>query len=189
VKRLIVVAAAALALASSAQAAVPPVNARAFVVVDATTGEWLAQHNANARVPIASITKLMTVLISLEHARLNDVVTVKRSASEVGESTINLRAGERITVRELLAGALIQSANDAADALADYVGHGNERAFVAMMNSKAKELGLTGTHFVRPDGLDAPDEYSSAADVSRLARIAMRKPEIREVVRDRKSVV
>ena len=188
-KRLIVVAAAALALASSAQAAVPPVNARAFVVVDATTGEWLAQHNANARVPIASITKLMTVLISLEHARLNDVVTVERGASEVGESTINLRAGERITVRELLAGALIQSANDAADALADYVGHGNERAFVAMMNAKAKELGLTGTHFVRPDGLDAPNHYSTASDVTRLAQELMKRPVVRTLVRERTAVI
>jgi serine-type D-Ala-D-Ala carboxypeptidase (penicillin-binding protein 5/6) len=189
VKRLIVVAAAALALASTAQGAVPSVNARAFVVVDATTGEWLAQHNANVRVPIASITKLMTVLITLDHARLNDVVTVQRNAAEVGESTINLRAGERITVRELLAGALIQSANDAADALADYVGHGNERAFVAMMNAKAKELGLTGTHFVRPDGLDAPHHYSTASDVTRLAQELMKRPVVRALVRERTAVI
>jgi serine-type D-Ala-D-Ala carboxypeptidase (penicillin-binding protein 5/6) len=189
VKGLIVVAAAALALASTAAAAVPAVNARAFLVVDAKTGDVLAQRNANVRVPIASITKLMTVLITLEHARLNDVVTVQHDAAEVGESTINLRAGERITVRELLAGALIQSANDAADALADYVGHGNDRTFVAMMNAKAKELGLVGTHFVRPDGLDAPGHVSSARDVALLARVAMHSPVVREIVAQRSAPI
>src|SRR5262249_22432155 len=189
VKRLIVVAAAALALASTAQAAAPPVNAHAFIVVDAATGDVLAQRNADAHVPIASITKLMTVLVTLEHARLNDVVTVQRDAAAVGESTINLRAGERITVRELLAAALIQSANDAADALADYVGHGNDRAFVSMMNAKAKELGLTGTHFVRPDGLDAPHHYSTARDVTRLAHELMKRPVVRSLVRERTAVI
>jgi D-alanyl-D-alanine carboxypeptidase len=189
VKRLIVVAAAALALASTAAAAVPAVNARAFLVVDAKTGDVLAQRNANVRVPIASITKLMTVLITLEHARLNDVVTVQHDAAEVGESTINLRAGERITVRELLAGALIQSANDAADALADYVGHGNDRTFVAMMNAKAKELGLAGTHFVRPDGLDAPNHYSTASDVTRLAQVLMKRPVVRALVREKTATI
>ena len=141
-KRLIAVAAAALTLAAPAQAGVPNVRARAFFVVDGTTGEVLAQHAAGSRLPIASITKLMTVLVTLEHSRLADLVTVQRDAAEVGESTIHLRAGERISVRDLLAGALIQSANDAADALADYVGHGNDRAFVALMNTEAKRLGL-----------------------------------------------
>jgi D-alanyl-D-alanine carboxypeptidase (penicillin-binding protein 5/6) len=189
VRRLIVVAAAALALASSAQAAAPDVNARAFIVVDATTGDVLAQHNADARVPIASITKLMTVLVTLEHARLDDVVTVQRDAAAVGESTINLRAGQQITVRDLLAGALIQSANDAADALADYVGHGNEHTFVALMNAEAKRLGLTRTHFVRADGLDAPQHYSSARDVTRLAEDLMRRPIVRTLVRERTAVI
>src|SRR5206468_11557803 len=121
-------------------------------------------HDADAHVPIASITTLMSVLIALEHTRLNDVVTVQRAAAEVGESTINLQAGERISVRELLAGALIQSANDAADALADYVAHGDRARFVAMMNVRARQLGLADTHFARPDGLDAPGHVSSARD-------------------------
>jgi serine-type D-Ala-D-Ala carboxypeptidase (penicillin-binding protein 5/6) len=191
VKRLIVVTAAALALAlaSTAQAGAPPVNARAFIVVDAATGDVLAKRNADTRVPIASITKLMTVLVTLEHARLDDVVTVQHDAAEVGESTINLRAGERITVRDLLAGALIQSANDAADALAEYVGHGNDRAFVAMMNTKASQLGLSGTHFVRPDGLDTPHHYSTARDVTRLAQELMKQPVVRALVRERTATI
>ncbi len=183
--RLFAVAAAALAFAAPAHAGAPPVSARAYLVENPATGETLAQHAAYARVPIASITKLMTVLVTLEHARLDDVVTVRSDAAAVGESTINLRAGERISVRDLLKGALIQSANDAADALADDVSHGDERAFVALMNAKARELGLDHTHFARPDGLDAPGHFSSARDVTSLAEILMRDPVVRSIVRER----
>ena len=134
----------------------------------------LAQRSPNRRVPIASITKLMTVLVALEHAELDDVRRRSPSASAVGESTINLRAGERITVRDLVEAALVQSANDAAWALAMHVGDGDVSAFVRMMNAKARALGLTGTHFVRPDGLDVPGHLSTARDVTLLARVAMR---------------
>jgi D-alanyl-D-alanine carboxypeptidase (penicillin-binding protein 5/6) len=175
--------AAALLLASPAQAAAPAVAARAFLVVNPATGEVLAQHRAWARVPIASITKLMTVLVALDHADWNDVVRVREDAVRVGESTVNLRAGERITVGDLVKAALIQSANDAADALADYVGHGDAASFVKLMNAKAAELGLERTHFARPDGLDARNHYSTALDVTRLAEAAMRMPPIRDVVR------
>jgi D-alanyl-D-alanine carboxypeptidase len=190
VKPLIAVAAVALAVAAPARAAVPSVDARAFLVQDATTGEVLAQHNASARLPIASLTKLMTVLLTLESgAKLDSVVTVQQNAAEVGESSINLRAGERITVSDLLKGALIQSANDAADALADYVGHGNEAAFVARMNAQARQLGLRGTHFVRPDGLDAPGHVSTAHDVTLLAQRLMRYPVVRAIVRQRDATI
>jgi serine-type D-Ala-D-Ala carboxypeptidase (penicillin-binding protein 5/6) len=174
---------AALAFASAAHAAPPSVTARAFIVENPATGEVLAQHGAWARVPIASITKLMTVIVALDHARWNDVVRVRSDAAAVGESTVNLRAGERIRVGDLVKAALIQSANDAAVALADYVGHGDRNAFVAMMNAKAGELGLERTHFVRPDGLDVPNHYSTASDVTMLAEAAMRDPRIRSVVR------
>jgi D-alanyl-D-alanine carboxypeptidase len=183
--RLLAVAAAALVFVTPAHAGPPPVSARAYFVVNPATGEVLAQKRAWTRVPIASITKLMTVIVALDHAKWNDVVRVQREAAEVGESTINLRTGERITVGDLVKGALIQSANDAADALADYVGHGNEGAFIQMMNAKAVELGLSRTHFARPDGLDARGHYSTALDVTRLAEIAMRDPRVRAVVRER----
>ena len=182
---MLAVAAAALAFATPAEAGAPPVSARAFLVENPTTGEILTQHGAWARAPIASITKLMTVLVALDHARWNDVVRVRSAAAEVGESTVNLRVGERIKVGDLVKAALIQSANDAADALADYVGHGDRRAFVALMNAKAKELGLERTHFARPDGLDARNHYSTAWDVTTLAEAAMRVPQIRAVVRVR----
>jgi serine-type D-Ala-D-Ala carboxypeptidase (penicillin-binding protein 5/6) len=189
VRRLVVVAAAALVLAAPARAGVPPVDARAFLVVDRDTGEVLAQRGADRRLPIASITKLMTVLITLERAKLDDVVTVQRDAAAVGESSINLRAGERLTVRDLLAGALIQSANDAADALADYVSHGDEQAFVRLMNAKARQLGLTDTHYTRPDGLDAPGNGSSARDVTRLAQLLMQRRVVRSLVRERTATI
>jgi D-alanyl-D-alanine carboxypeptidase (penicillin-binding protein 5/6) len=177
-----VVALAALALSASATAAVPHPQATAFLVEDARTGAILLQHHDRQRVPIASITKLMTVLLTLERARLDDVVTVSPAAAAVGEESIYLRAGERIAVRDLLEGALIQSANDAADALAAYVGGGSIARFVALMNEKARQLGLADTHFVRPDGLDAAGHVSSARDVTRLARIVMRIPFVRETV-------
>ncbi len=180
---------AALVLAAPATAAPPVVHARAWFVQSGTTGEVLAQHGDRARVPIASITKLMTVLVTLEHAKLDEVVTVTPSASEVGESTINLRPGERITVRDLVSAALIQSANDAADALAEYVGKGDTDAFVALMNARARALGLKETHFVRPDGLDAAGHVSSARDVTKLAQILMHDRFVRSVVRERTATI
>jgi D-alanyl-D-alanine carboxypeptidase (penicillin-binding protein 5/6) len=173
----------ALAFVASAQAAAPPVSARAFLVENPATGEVLAQHGAWARAPIASITKLMTVLVTLDHAKWDDVVRVRSAAAAVGESTVNLRAGERITVGDLIKAALIQSANDAAVALADHVGRGDRQAFVELMNEKAEELGLERTHFLRPDGLDIAGHYSTARDVTTLAQIAMRIPKIRAIVR------
>ena len=183
-KRLLVPVLAALALAPPALAAGSPhVGARAYLVVNGKTGAVLAARNAHEHVAIASITKLMTVMVALEHVKLTDDVLVQRAAAGVGESSINLRPGEHLSVRDLVEGALIQSANDAAYALATYAGGGDVAAFVREMNEKARALRLRDTHFVRPDGLDAPGEYSSAADVTRLARIVMREPEIRDVVR------
>jgi serine-type D-Ala-D-Ala carboxypeptidase (penicillin-binding protein 5/6) len=181
--RVAVAVAAALVLGSSALAA-PRVGGRAYLVVSAN-GDVLLQRAADERVPIASITKLMTVLVAREHTKLDDVVTVERQAAETGESSANLEAGERLKVRELIEAALIQSANDAAVALAQHVGHGSVAAFVALMNAKARALGLTHTHFENPDGLDADGHYSSARDVTRLAQIVMHDPFVRSVVRKR----
>ena len=175
--------AAFLTLATPALASGPQIGGRAYLVENATTGDVVLAKNARLRVPIASITKLMTVLVTLEHARLADIVTVSGAAAAEGESTISLSPGEQLTVRELVQAALIQSANDAAVALADYVGGGSRSRFVAMMNAKAQELGLTDTRFANPDGLDAAGHYSSARDVTRLARVAMRNPVVRKIVR------
>jgi serine-type D-Ala-D-Ala carboxypeptidase (penicillin-binding protein 5/6) len=190
VKRLFAVGAAALVLAAPAHAAVPTVDARAFLVQDVKTGEILAQRNATTPMPIASLTKLMTIFLTLKSGvGLNNLVTVQRTAAEVGESSIDLHPGQRITVSDLLKGALIQSANNAADALADYVAHGDEAAFVARMNAEARRLGLRGTHFVRPDGLDAPGHVSTARDVTVMARRLMRYPVVRAIVRQREATI
>ena len=178
-----------LAVAAPAAGAPPKVDAHAYLLADGRTGEVLAQYRQRARVPIASLTKLMTVLLTIERTKPNEVVTVAAGAASVGESSVDLRAGERITVRDLLEAALIQSANDAADALAYYVGRGSESRFVAMMNARARRLGLTDTHFVRPDGLDAPGHVSSARDVTKLARLLMRRPVIRSIVRRERATI
>jgi D-alanyl-D-alanine carboxypeptidase (penicillin-binding protein 5/6) len=189
VTRRLAIFGAALALATPALAAIPRVHARAYLVEDAATGDVLARYHDRARVPVASLTKLMTVLLTVERTRPSDVVTVAPGAAAVGESSIELAPGEKITVRELLEGALIQSANDAADALAYYVGKGSEARFVAMMNTRARQLGLRDTHYVRPDGLDAPGHVSSAHDVTTLARLLMRRPLIRSIVRRQRATI
>ena len=181
---LLVLAAIAFAFAPSARAADPgEYAARAVLVADGPTGEILYEEDADRRVAIASITKLMTALVTLERAKPAETVKVRSSAAAVGESTIGLESGERLRVRDLLAAALIQSANDAAFALAAHVGKGSVGRFVRLMNAKARELGLDDTSFTRPDGLDARGHYSTARDVLVLARAAMKEPVIRRLVR------
>jgi D-alanyl-D-alanine carboxypeptidase (penicillin-binding protein 5/6) len=181
IRRSVCVLALLGVLAGPAAAGPPAVEARAWLVENAATGEVLLAHDARTRMPIASITKLMTVLVALEHHRLTDVITVDPRVASVGEESLALQGGERLTVADLVRGALIQSANDAADALALATAP-DFPSFAAKMNAKAQTLGLADTHFVRPDGLDAPGEYSTAHDVFLLARDAMRNPFIRQTV-------
>jgi len=188
-RRLLCAVVAALAWTASAQAAAPTPNARAFYVVNASNGEVLTARGAHAALPIASITKLMTVLVALDHLQPTDIVTVTGNAAQVGESRIPLSAGQRISVRDLLDGALIQSANNAADALAAAASEGDIPRFVSWMNERAQQLGLDDTHFARADGLDARGHVSSARDVAVLAQVAMRSPIIRSIVRERSAVI
>jgi serine-type D-Ala-D-Ala carboxypeptidase (penicillin-binding protein 5/6) len=175
----LLVALAALALVAPAAAATPAVDARAYLVMNGATGEVLLARGAHDRLPVASITKLMTALVTLDRAKPGDEVVVDGDAVGVTGSTIRLRAGEHLKVRDLLAAALIQSANDSAVALAEHV----SSDFVTLMNRRAGALGLSETQFVRPDGLDVAGHYSSAWDVTQLARVAMREPLIRQLVR------
>jgi serine-type D-Ala-D-Ala carboxypeptidase (penicillin-binding protein 5/6) len=188
VRRLTVLL-AFLALSAPAAAATPVVDARAYLVMNDATGEVLLARNADARLPIASITKLMTALVTLDRARPNELVTVNRDAVGVTGSTVRLRAGEELQVRDLLAAALIQSANDSAVALAEHVGDGDTSSFVALMNRHAQALGLRGTRFARPDGLDVAGHYSTALDATALARAAMREPLIRRLVRQERATI
>ena len=164
-------------LAAAATAPPPPtVSAKAFVVMDQDTGVVLAEKNPNERLPMASTTKIMTGLLVLEHFHnLATVIKAPRDAVGVGEDEIYLVKGEKLTVNQLLEALLIQSANDAAADLADAVA-GTQAKFVALMNAKAVALGLTNTHYANPHGLTAPGHYTSALDLTHLARIAMRDP-------------
>ena len=145
-------------------------------------GSVVAAHAERARRPMASITKLMTAIVTLDHARLSDVVTVDPRAAGTGEATVFLRPGERLSVADLLRAMLVRSANDAAEALALHVGRGSETAFVALMNARARELGLADTTYRNPHGLDVGGHGSSARDTSLLVRYALGIPFVRETL-------
>ena len=172
---------AAPASTAGAQTSEPVLPAAAWYLVG-DDGDVLARHDAERSRAIASITKLMTAIVVLEHAKLDDVVRVSPEAARIGESTVYLRAGEELTVAELLRATLIPSANDAAEALALHVGRGSADRFVDLMNTKAKELGLTDTNFENPHGLDQRGHASSARDVTVLARYALGIPFIRDAL-------
>jgi serine-type D-Ala-D-Ala carboxypeptidase (penicillin-binding protein 5/6) len=153
---------------ATASAATPPiVSAPSALVVEASTANVAYSKASSRRREIASATKLMTALLTLERAEPSTVYRAVRYRALPAESKINLRAGERMTVADLLRGLLIESANDAAATLAERVS-GSRPAFVKAMNVRAQQLGLKDTHYANPIGLDAPDNYSSARDLVRL---------------------
>jgi serine-type D-Ala-D-Ala carboxypeptidase (penicillin-binding protein 5/6) len=153
---------------ATASAATPPsVSAPSALVVEASTANVAYSKASSRRREIASATKLMTALLTLERAKPSTVYRAVRYRALPAESKINLRAGERMTVADLLRGLLIESANDAAATLAERVS-GSRPAFVKAMNVRAQQLGLKDTHYANPIGLDAPDNYSSARDLVRL---------------------
>lgn len=158
----------------------PVINARSSIAVDLKSGVVLYEKNSNKRLPIASITKLMTALIILEENQLDETVTISHNANITGGSTMHLRSGETISLENVLKGTLINSANDGAIALAEH-NAGNVADFVAKMNKRASELGLNNTHFTNPTGLDHPDNYSSAADIAKLANYLYNNKIIQEI--------
>jgi serine-type D-Ala-D-Ala carboxypeptidase (penicillin-binding protein 5/6) len=159
---------------SSAQSTGPELRAaRAAIVLEASTGQVAYSRNARVRRSIASTTKLMTALVTLQRADLDDVFRASSYRPAPVESQIGLRPGERMTVRDLLRGVLLASGNDAAMALAVGVS-GSRGAFVRAMNAEARELGLRDTHFANPIGLDQEGNYSTAADLAKLAIVLRR---------------
>jgi len=165
-----------LAGPASARVARPSLDsASAGIVVDARSGETLLSKRADLRRPIASTTKLMTALLTLESGDLGRTFTAPAYHALPAESKINLRRGERMKVRDLMTALLLESANDAAIDLAVGVA-GSRESFVAKMNARARRLGLHNTHYANPIGLDAPGNYSSARDLATLARKLMTNP-------------
>lgn len=164
---------------------VPEVGARAWVLVDVRTGEYLAGENAGKRLPMASTTKIMLGLLALEGVSLDEEVVVSRKAASYAVprySNVGLFPDDTLSVRELLMASLISSGDDAAYALAEYLGDGSVERFVEEMNSRAKELGLEDTRFKNPVGFDHKGHYSSARDLARLTLKAFEFPEFRRIV-------
>ena len=177
---------AALVVAPLAGAAVPPVRATAYILVDPETEETLAERAPDRELPMASTTKIMTALVVLERADIDDRVVVTPAAAAIEGSSGRLVAGEVLSVRDLLTALLVPSGNDAAVALAVGVA-GSQAAFVAMMNARAAALGLTETHYANPHGLDAAGHRSSVRDMVRLGRAAMDDPVFRSLVASRRA--
>ena len=177
--------AALIAPAAAAALGPPPTpSGTAWLLVDGQTGEVLAERDAGTPRPMASTTKMMTALVAMESGDLDRVVTVVPAAAGVGESSAGLKPGQRITLRDLIRGLMIGSGNDAAIAIA-YAVAGSEADFVTRMNDKAKEMGLTGTRFANPHGLDEPGHRSSPRDLLVLGRAVMKDPFLRDLVGQR----
>lgn len=169
---------------STAWAAAPPTppitTAKAVALIDTTTGRELYQQHASVELPMASVTKLMTLYLAIEalnqhKIRLNELVPADETAYHISGSQIWLRPGERLTVDQMLRAIAVGSANDAAYALGTFLS-GSEAQFVSVMNHTAQHLGMTHTHFMNPHGLPAPDHYTTAHDLALLGQAAVHLP-------------
>jgi len=177
-----VLAAGSVALPGPADGAVVPprIEARSWLLIDARTGETLAQQAPNRRLPMASTTKMMTAYLAMKKLRMKEVVTAAAYQAIPGESLMGLQAGQEVSVRDLMYGLILLSGNDAAVTLATAVS-GTVPRFVRLMNRAARRLGLDDTSYENPIGLDGPDQYSSAADLVALGRILMVNPRFRAI--------
>jgi serine-type D-Ala-D-Ala carboxypeptidase (penicillin-binding protein 5/6) len=171
---LVLIAAMTGLLASRAglarAAAGPRLSVRSAILIEQSTGQTLYGYRPLEELPIASTTKLMTALLTLEHERhLGTILTQNNYYPAATDSQIGLVPGERMSVHDLLLALMLPSADDAAEDLAYNVGHGSVGRFIGMMDARARELGLTHTHYSTPSGLDTPGNYSTAADLVKLA--------------------
>ena len=176
----------AASLAANSAPTPPKIVAESAIVVDSQTGKVLYEKACHAKRPPASTTKMMTAILTLEHGNLDEQVRASAHACETPNSSLHLKPGEILTLRNLLYGLLIRSGNDAAVCVAEHIA-GTEQEFVAMMNQRAKELGAKDTHFVNPHGLYNPKHYSSAYDLALIAREAIRYPIFNEIVKTRRT--
>ena len=156
-------------------------SAQSAVVMERSSHRVLFEQNADAHLPMASTTKIVTALTVLNHANLDDVVEVNSKAVGIEGSSVYLRAGEHLTVRELLYGLMLRSGNDCAVALALHVAESVE-AFAEMMNKTAKEAGCLDSHFVNPHGLHNDDHYTSARDLATLTCVALGNADFQQIV-------
>jgi D-alanyl-D-alanine carboxypeptidase (penicillin-binding protein 5/6) len=164
----------------------PAIKASALYMIELNSGRVLLEKNATRRLPPASLTKIMTAMVALEAAPLQQVVKIDGRAI-VHRSSLNFQGGEEYLLRDLVTAMLVASANDACEAVAWHIG-GGTMEFVTLMNERARSLGLKNTHFANPCGFDAPGHYSSAADLAKLTEHALQQPffsmMVRTLVRD-----
>jgi D-alanyl-D-alanine carboxypeptidase len=163
-------------------AAAVATSAEAAALIDVESGRILYSHNGDKPMRIASLTKIMTAIVAIEHGNLDDRVKTGINAYGVEGSSIYLKLGEEQSLLHLLYGLMLRSGNDAAVAIAEHVG-GSVEGFVRLMNEKAEQLGLTGTTFKNPHGLDADGHLSTAEDLARLTAYALKHPVFREIVK------
>jgi serine-type D-Ala-D-Ala carboxypeptidase (penicillin-binding protein 5/6) len=162
-------------------AVVPPIKGRAAIVVDLTAGQILYQQAQTTHYAQASLTKMMTAMVAADLAPLDTVITVPDAATQIEPNHMGISAGEKLTLRELLDGMLLDSGNDAAEAIA--MGIVDRAHFIDFMNQKAAALHLKATHFTNPSGLDDPDQYSSAYDLAVVgATLLTDYPDLRGIV-------
>jgi D-alanyl-D-alanine carboxypeptidase (penicillin-binding protein 5/6) len=166
----------------------PQLQSRSWGVIDARTGDVLASHALNEPLPVASTTKLMTAYVAMKDMPLDKIVRAEPYEAEYGESLMGLRAGQRISVRDLLYGLILLSGNDAAHTLA-IAAAGSQARFVAEMNRYAAALGLSHTHYANPVGLDEKGNYSSAGDLMTLTQHLLRKPAFAKIADSRSAVL
>ena len=159
----------------------PMINARSAIIYDRETTQIIWGKNEMQKRPMASTTKIMTAIVVLENSNLSDVVTISKKAASVGGSRLKISAGDKITVNDLLYGLMLRSGNDAAIALAEYVG-GSVEGFSVLMNNKAKELGLNNTNFVTPHGLDNENHYTTAYELAYLTDYALNNKAFSKIV-------
>ena len=150
----------------------PKTNSRRYIVYNRISKSMIIGKNEDVKSAMASTTKIMTTIVILEKADLNEKVTVSAKAGGTGGSRLGLKKGDKASVRDLLYGLMLRSGNDAAVALAEHVG-GSVKGFAELMNEKAIELGLTNTHFVTPHGLDDANHYTTALELAKLTDYAM----------------
>lgn len=179
---LAVLLCAVLLLPNIAKAEQEDVPAQAAYLIEANSGRVLYAKNETARLPMASTTKIMTALLAVESGRLTETVTVPQEAIGTEGSSMYLRAGEQISLSDLVYGLMLTSGNDAAVAIAYFLDGGTE-AFANHMNARARALGLCDTHFVTPNGLHDTDHYTTAKDLALLGAAALENPFFAEIVR------
>lgn len=168
---------------------IPEITAASALAIDITNNKLIFEKNINQRRPIASTLKIMTAILALENSYLDKQLSVSSNAATVGEESLYIYPGEKYTLKEMLYALMLLSANDAAEVIAENIFNRRE-LFIAMMNSKAYELGLENTKFVNPSGLDGDGEhYGTAKDLAQLARYAMKNQNFREIVKTKEYVI